>query len=112
MIFQLAVMELSVEFKKNNVKILEAQVSESTMKDLIRKYSGSYMMKMDSIALLILLYIDDSAITFASRRDATIGTKICINVMSKFGLIFNTRTATKESKTKAIFFPSTLAIAR
>ena len=112
MVFQLAVMELSAEFKKNNVKILEAQVSESTTEALIRKHGVSDMMKMDPIALLILLYLDDGAIPFASRRDATIGTKLCIDVMSKFGLIIHTRTAKKESKTKAVFFSSTLTIKR
>ena len=110
-VFQLEVMELSAEFKKNNVKILEAQVSESTT-DAIRKHRVSDMMKMDPIALLILLYFDDGAITFASRRDATIRTKLCINVMSKFGLIIHTGTAKKEPKTKDVFFPSTLAIKR
>ena len=87
MVFQLSVMKLSAEFKKNNMKILEAQVSESTKEALIRKHNISDTMKMCSIALLILLYLDDGAIPLASRRDATIGTKICIDVMSKFGLI-------------------------
>ena len=59
MVFQLAVMELSAEFKKNNVQILEAQVSESTTEALIRKHGASDMMKMDPIALLILLCLDD-----------------------------------------------------
>ena len=103
-------MELSAEFKKNNVKILEAQVSKSTMEALIRKYNVSDMMKMDSITLLILLCLDDGAIPFTSRRDATIGTKICIDAMSKFGLIAHTGKATKESKAKDVFFPSTLTV--
>ena len=80
MVFQLAVKKISAGFKNNNVKILEAQVSESTKEALIRKHNVSDMMKMDSIALLILLYLDDGAITFSSTRDATIGTKICIDV--------------------------------
>ena len=112
MVFQLAVMELSAEFKNNNVKILEAQISDSTTEALIRKHGVSDMMKMDPIALLILLYLDDGAIPFASRRDATVGTKLCTDVMSKFGLIIHTGTAEKESKTKAVFFPSTLTIKR
>ena len=112
MVFQLAVMELSADFKNNNVKILEAQISESTREALIRKYIVSDMMKMDSTALLILLYLDDGAIPFSSERDATVGTKICIGILSKIRLIVHTGTEIKESKTKAIFFPSTLTIKR
>ena len=48
MVFQLAVMELSAEFKKNDVKFLEAQVSESTTEALIRKHGVSDMMKNGS----------------------------------------------------------------
>ena len=106
MVFQLAVMELSAELKKNNVQILEAQVSESTTEALIRKHGVSDMMKMDPIALLILLYLDDGAIPYASRRDATIGTKLCIDVMSKFGLIIHTGTAEKIQKQKLSSSPA------
>ena len=80
------------------------------MEALIRKHSVSDMMNMCSIALLILLYLDDGVIPFASRRGATIGTKTYIDVMSKFRLIIHTGMATKESKTKNVFFPSTLTI--
>ena len=66
------------------------------MEDLIRKYNVSEMMKMDSIALLILLYFDDGTISLASRRDAIIGTNVCIYFMSKFGLIVHTGMAIKE----------------
>ena len=74
---QLAVMELSAELKKKNAKYLEAYVSESAMESLIRKHNVPDIMKMD-IAPLILICIDKGATPFASRRDATIGTKICI----------------------------------
>ena len=82
------------------------------METLIREDNISDMMKMDSIALLILLYLDDGAIPLASRKDATIGTKICIDAMIKFELIVRTGVEKKESKAKADLFPSTLTIKR
>ena len=112
MVFQLALMELSAEFKNNNVKILEAHVCESIMESLIIKYSVLDMMKIFSLSLLMLLYLDDGSIQLAPKRDATIVSKICIDVMRKFGTIVQTGTATKESKIKAVFFPRKLTIKR
>ena len=97
-VFQLSVIELSADFENNNVKILEVYVSESTMEALIRKHSVPDVMNVDSITILILLFLDDGAITFASRRDSPIGTKICIDAMRKCRLLFYTRTLKKESK--------------
>ena len=67
---------------------------------------------MDLIALLILLCLDDRDVLYTSRRDAKIVTKMCIDVMRKIGLIVDTETETKESKTKDVFYPSTLTIRR
>ena len=67
------------------------------MEALIRNHKVLDTMKMDLIAPLILICIDDGAIPFASTKDATIGTKICIDVIRKFGLIVHTGTETKES---------------
>lgn len=62
---------------------------------------------MDHLALLILLCMDDGALLFYSRKDAIIGSQICIEAMAKFRPIVHAGKIDKESKTKAMLFPST-----
>ena len=78
--------------------------------NVIRRYTVKDSNKIDELAILILLYIDNGAISFNSRSDVEKGTPICIDIMAKFGLMVYTRSEVKKSKTKAVFFPSVKTI--
>ena len=99
---QLAAESLAIEFQKHNIILPCMRVSNSE-ECVIRKHKNSQVEKMDHLALLILLYMDDGALPFCSRDDAIIGTQLCVDVMSKFGLTVHTGTKNKKSKTKATF---------
>lgn len=74
---------------------------------MLRKHNITNIGKYSLTTILILLYIDDDAILFASRRDAILGIKLCIDVFKKFRLTIHTGTKKKASKMKAVFFPGT-----
>ena len=79
---------------------------------MLRKHNITNIGAYSLTTILILLYIDDGAIPFASRRDVILGMKLCINVFRRFGLVVHTGTKEKDSKTKAVFFPGTSTIQR
>ena len=54
--------------------------------------------------------MNDGATSFGSRRVAIIGTQMCINMMSKFGLIVHTGKDNKEYK--KLFPPATQMLKR
>ena len=72
---QLAAQELEKEFIIAGVGILKALVS-SSLEFMIRKHSNGVINKLSLTMLLILLFMDDGAIPFSSRRDALIGVKL------------------------------------
>ena len=62
--------------------------------------------------LLALLYVDNGAMIYSSRKDMIDGTKIAISTFAKFGLIVHFSTKKKASKTESVFFPSTINLKR
>ena len=111
LVMQLAAESLAVEFRNHGINLPDVRVSISN-ECVIRKHKPNQIATMDHLALLILLYMDDGALPFCSRKDAIIGSQICIEVMAKFGLIVHTGKIGKESKTKAMFFPGTKTLKR
>lgn len=112
MVVQLAAETLDIEFKKHNIKILDVYVTTERIDAMLRKHNITNIENYSLTAILILLYIDDGAIPFASRRDAILGLRLCIEVFKKFGLIVHVGSKEKSSKTKAVFFPGTNTIRR
>lgn len=105
MVMQLAAKCLEIEFKQHNVKLLDIYASPSMINVVLRKHRISDIGSMNLSIILILLYIDDGAIPFASQKDAVLGLKLCIKVFIRFGLIIHIGTKSKHSKTKGMFFP-------
>ena len=106
LVMQHAAESLAVEFRKHNINLSDVRVSCSD-ECVIRKHKPTQVATMDHLVLLILMCMDDGALPFCSRNDAIIGTQICIEVMTKFGLIVHAGKIGKESKTKAMLFPGT-----
>ena len=103
LVIQLVVESLAIEFRKHNINLPSMRVSSSE-ECIIRKHKNAQVKKIDHLALLILLCIDNRALPFYSRNDITIGIQLCINVMSKFELITHTSMREKESKNKTMLF--------
>ena len=99
---QLVAEAIAVEFKKHNINLPDRKVSISD-ESVVKKHKFNQIAKMGRLVMLILLCMNSGAITFGSRRDAIIGTQICIDTMTKFGLIVHTWKDSKESNIKAIF---------
>ena len=106
----MAVEALSIKFRKHNIDIPYMLVLLSNKANVIRRHTVKDSNKMDELAMLMLLCVDDGAIPFNSRSDAEKGTPTCIDVMAKFSLIAYTGSKVKKSKTKAVFFPSAKTI--
>ena len=85
-------------------------ISTSVLIAALKKHNIHDISKIDHISFLSMLYVDDGAIPFGSRSDAVLGTKIIIDIFTKYGLIPHTGTKEKESKTKAVFIPRTHTI--
>ena len=65
---------------------------------------------MLNTVLLRFFYIDDRAMPYTTRTDMIRGTKISIDIFSKFGLTVHVGTKEKKSKTESVFFPSTITL--
>ena len=111
LVMQLAVESLTIEFRKYNINLPSMRVSSSE-ECVIRKHKNAQVEKMDHLVLLILLHMDNRALPFCSRNDTIIGSHLCVDIISKFGLIIYTSTRKKECKTKVMFFPSTKTLKR
>ena len=53
-----------------------------------------------------MLYVDDGAFAFPSRKELEIGSAVVRQQFAKFGLEMHVGSATKASKTEAVFFPA------
>ena len=103
MAIQLAAEFLDRKFRKHVIKVSDVHVATEMIDAMLRKPNITDVGACSLTTILILLCIDDGAIPFASRRDATLGMKLCIDMFRKFGLIIHTGTKEKDSKTKAVF---------
>ena len=56
--------------------------------------------------IFCILYVDDGAFGFPSRKEIEIGTAIVCRQFIKFGLETHVGGAIKASKTEAVFFPA------
>ena len=102
---------LAVELRKNNITLPE--LKESVRPEcVIRKHKLHELTHMHRLDLLTTLYIDDGALSFNSRRDSIVGTKLSIDLMAKLGSIVRADKGSKESKTKTMFFTSTNKLKR
>ena len=55
--------------------------------------------------IFCMLYVDDGAFAFPSRKELEIGSAVVRRQFSKFGLEMHVGSAAKASKTEAVFFP-------
>ena len=94
---------LDREFRRHEIKVFDVCVTTKIIDTILRKHNITDIGAYSLTTILILLYIDDSAIPFVSRYDATLGTKLYIDTFKKFGLIIHTETKEKDSKSKAVF---------
>ena len=52
-----------------------------------------------------MLYVDDGAFVFISRRDIEVGSYLVYKQFNRFGLQMHIGTPSKDSKTKCVYFP-------
>ena len=55
--------------------------------------------------MFCMLYVDDGAFAFPSRKEIELGSAVICQHFAKFGLEMHVSSATKASKTEAVFFP-------
>ena len=53
-----------------------------------------------------MLYVDDGAFSFKTRREMEIGANLIHKHFAKFGLEMHVGTKSKKSKTECVFFPA------
>ena len=56
--------------------------------------------------MFCMLYVDDGAFSFPSRKEIELGSAVICRHFAKFGLEMHVGSAIKASKTKAFFFPT------
>ena len=71
---------------------------------LIKHNNNKRFLKKDEIFLL--LYVDDWALPFVSRKNTILGTNIAFKTIARSGLNMHVYTKDQASKTEAVYFPS------
>ena len=99
MVMELVAQSFVEEFKKHKVTPLEVSLSSSENIST-RNLKKTDVLKLSLLEILILSHMGDRFLPFFTRRDMILGTKLCTNVLDKFGLVPDARKTIKQQNPK------------
>ena len=74
-------------------------------RDALPVISGNQCSEGTLFDIFCLLYVDDGAFAFQSRKELELGSAVVRRQFSRFGLEMHVGNKDKASKTEAVFFP-------
>ena len=99
---------LEAEWLKEGIKIPEFRYHKETKCVKGRMRAQSTKAKGTAFSLFKILYVDDGAFMFESKKDMVRGANVVKAHFARFGLIMHHGTEKAGSKTEAIYFPPAL----
>ena len=80
-------------------------IPTATAQLVSHKVTKKHSPRTTKFQLFCMLYVDDGAFTFTSRRDLEIGAELVHKKFARFGLEMHIGRGSKTSKTECIYFP-------
>jgi hypothetical protein len=99
---------LEEEWVKNNLNMIQFRRKSNSPQSSGRVTSHPAKTFSQGILfeLFCMLYVDDGAFAFETRREMEIGANLIYKHFAKFGLEMHVGTKSKKSKTECVFFPA------